>query len=155
MNSTLFLDFDGVLHPPEVYLISGQPELSDHEPGEHLFCWLPHLVEVIADLDIDIVLSTSWKDHLGHERAASYLPESIRNRIVGCTISQRTYPITRFQAIERYVVEHILGDAWIAVDDDDFGWPDHKGWHLARSIGIRGISCPVLKKELREKLERR
>ena len=150
---TLFLDYDGVLHPPEVYLISGEPELRDHEPGEHLFCWLPHLVDVIADIDIDIVLSTSWKDRLGLEVAASYLPASIRVRIVGATVNQAHEQISRYQAIERYVTEHALGDAWVALDDDMFGWPDEKRWHLARSIGIRGISCPLLKKELREKLQ--
>lgn len=151
---TLFLDFDGVLHPPEVYLISGEPTLRSTFPGQYLFCWLPHLVEVLGGIDIDIVLSTSWKDHLGLEKAAAFLPEDIRSRVVGATISQLTYPITRFQAIERYVHDHTLGDAWIAVDDDDFGWPHDKRWHLARSTGIRGISCPELKRELREKLDR-
>lgn len=150
---TLFLDFDGVLHPPEVYLISGVPELRDHEPGEHLFCWLPHLIQVLEGLDVDIVLSTSWKDHLGLERAAAYLSGEIRSRIVGCTANQASEQITRFKAIERYVTEHALGDAWVAIDDDAFGWPEYKRRHLARSTGIRGISCPILKKVLREKLE--
>lgn len=154
MKMTLFLDFDGVLHPPEVYLITGVPELRDHEPGEHLFCWLPHLIEALEGIDVDIVLSTSWKDHLGSDRAAAYLPASIRNRIVGATISQLKYQVTRYEAVALYVSEHALGDAWVAIDDDDFGWPDYKEWHLARSIGIRGISCPELKKALREKLQR-
>jgi hypothetical protein len=155
VKMTLFLDFDGVLHPPEVYLISGMPKLRDHEPGEYLFCWLPDLTEVLEGIDVDIVLSTSWKDHLGLERAVAYLSGEIRSRILGSTANQAKERITRYQAIERYVAEHDLGDAWVALDDDMFGWPDEKRWHLVRSIGIRGISCPELKRELRDKLERR
>ena len=149
----MFLDYDGVLHPPEVYLISDEPELREHEPGEHLFCWLPDLTEVLEGLDVDIVLSTSWKDHLELERAAAYLSGEIRSRIVGSTANQSSEQITRYQAIERYVTEHDLGNEWVAVDDDVFGWPEEMRRHLVRSIGIRGISCPALKKELREKLE--
>ena len=47
-TSTLFLDFDGVLHS-----ISGYRD----EP----FCRLPLLEEVLVDADVDIVISSSWR----------------------------------------------------------------------------------------------
>jgi len=53
----LFLDYDGVLHPDEVYLKRGRPVLRG--PGE-LFMWVPHLLSAIEGADVRIVLSTSF-----------------------------------------------------------------------------------------------
>lgn len=45
----LFLDYDGVLHPDEVYLKRGRPVLRG--PGE-LFMWVPHLLSAIEGADV-------------------------------------------------------------------------------------------------------
>lgn len=76
---TLFLDYDGVLHPDTVYLVNGEPELRA-EPGLSLFCWASNLIEVLGDVEVDIVLATTWKDQLGFEGAAGYLPDDLRRR---------------------------------------------------------------------------
>ena len=47
-TSTLFLDFDGVLHSMSGY--RDQP-----------FCRLPLLEEVLVNTDVDIVISSSWR----------------------------------------------------------------------------------------------
>ena len=78
----LFLDYDGVLHPDEVYLKRGRPVLRG--PGE-LFMWVPHLLSAIEGADVRIVLSTSWARHLGFRRACNALPESLRGLVVGAT----------------------------------------------------------------------
>ncbi|MGB7389415.1 MAG: HAD domain-containing protein, partial [Pseudomonas neustonica] len=68
----LFLDYDGVLHPDEVFLLSnGRVELR---ADGSLFMWAPTLMELISDLDVQVVLSTSWVRYLGFKRARKALP---------------------------------------------------------------------------------
>lgn len=79
----LFLDFDGVLHPGEVYLRNGTPALD--EQGE-LFMWAPILEEILADFPaVRVVLSTTWVVHLGFERARKRLPATLQRRVIGAT----------------------------------------------------------------------
>ncbi|MDQ5877834.1 MAG: hypothetical protein QG638_566 [Pseudomonadota bacterium] len=70
----LFLDFDGVLHSSEVYLIRRQPVLRAEE-GMTLFQHAPLLVDALAERpDIRIVLSTSWVARLGFDRTKAFIP---------------------------------------------------------------------------------
>lgn len=81
----LFLDYDGVLHSSEVYLVRRQPVLRD-EPGMTLFQHAPLLIEALASRpDIKIVLSTSWVARLGYDRAKGYLPVALQARVIGAT----------------------------------------------------------------------
>ena len=48
MNKLLFLDFDGVLHPT-------------HFAGEDPFNRADLLEEVLANLQVEIVISSSWR----------------------------------------------------------------------------------------------
>ena len=67
MPPILFLDYDGVLHPDDVYLECGRPVL--HATGQ-LFMWAPLLEDALADHpDVRIVLSTSWARELRFTRA--------------------------------------------------------------------------------------
>ncbi|MGA1527066.1 MAG: HAD domain-containing protein [Burkholderiaceae bacterium] len=45
---TLFLDFDGVLHSMSGY-------------RDEAFCKLPLLEDLISDIEVDIVVSSSWR----------------------------------------------------------------------------------------------
>ena len=83
----LFLDFDGVLHPSDVFLIANEPVLiHPKEPDLKLFCWAPILESILDELDpsgeVKIILSTTWVVKLGLERARSYLPKSLLNRVI-------------------------------------------------------------------------
>lgn len=79
----LFLDFDGVLHPDQVYLVHGRPVLRDEG---HLFMWTPLLEDALNPLpDVQIVLSTSWVRELNFKRASNFFPEALRRRIIGAT----------------------------------------------------------------------
>lgn len=149
---TLFLDYDGVLHPDTVYLVSGEPELLGDNNQLGLFCWIDHLIEVIGDLDLEIVLSTTWKDHLGFERAAGYLPDELRWRVIGHTVSHLKFPhMSRYRAIRNYVNEHNIQD-WIALDDDDEEWSVEDIDNLVLAHGDSGISAPDVQHALRRKL---
>jgi hypothetical protein len=45
---TLFLDFDGVLHP-------------NHAQDHQLFVWAPLLADALEGCQVDIVISSSWR----------------------------------------------------------------------------------------------
>ena len=54
----LYLDFDGVLHPDEVYIVKDKVVLRAEG---RLFMWADRLAEALADRPaVRVVLSTSW-----------------------------------------------------------------------------------------------
>ena len=125
---TLFLDYDGVLHPGEVYLVRGKGVVLRNE-GHTLFEYADALADALeAHKDVQIVLSTSWVAMLDFKRAKKRLPTRLQDRIKGATWHSsfdRGYwqQLTRFQQIYQYANRHNLSD-WLALDDDDEGWPD-------------------------------
>lgn len=152
----LFLDFDGVLHPGEVYLRNGAPELD--APGE-LFMWAPILEEILADFPtVRVVLSTSWVVHLGFHRTRKRLPTGLRERVTGATWHSRMHRImfgrlTRYQQIAGYVERATL-ERWIAIDDNAFGWPPSLDHKLVATEPAGGLSHPVAQQRLREAIMR-
>ena len=108
-TSTLFLDFDGVLHS-----MSGYRD----EP----FCRLPLLEEVLVNTDVDIVISSSWrfqysldelKDKLGH----------LGSKVVGTTGEAHVGPYPRFNKILKYAEIYQISN-WRALDDASYEFPD-------------------------------
>lgn len=82
---TLFLDFDGVLHPDKVYRERGKIVLK--MDGFSLFEWPPLLEEILMPHpDLQIVLSTSWVRVLGFDEALAWLPPGLQQRVVGSTL---------------------------------------------------------------------
>lgn len=143
----LFLDFDGVLHSSEVYLIQRQPVLRAEE-GMSLFQHAPLLIEALVKRpDIRIVLSTSWVVKLGFDRTKAYLPKPIQERVIGATWHRHAgvpkndwLRISRYVQIESYVRRHYLTH-WLAIDDDAEGWPATERHHLVHCTDEnRGIS---------------
>lgn len=81
---TLFLDYDGVLHPDAVYREGERVVLR--ADGFCLFEWAEILGALLAPYPpLQIVLSTSWERVLGFHAARSHLSESLRRRLVGAT----------------------------------------------------------------------
>ena len=148
----LMLDFDGVLHPQDVYEKNGRPVLCAE--GE-LFMWAPLLVRALDPFpDIQIVLSTAWVYRMGFEYACKALPDSLRNRVIGVTFDTATDDwnyMTRYEEIGRYVsvnkIEH-----WISVDDDHVGWAEDQRYRLVQSDPDWGISEPQVFKRLQSAL---
>ncbi len=155
----LFLDFDGVLHPDAVYLTRRGVELRG--PGE-LFMWAPILENLLAECpQIKIVLSTSWARNLGFREAKKRLPESIRDQVIGATWHSgeaKGWPdqihwdvLSRHGQIARYCMRAGLKH-WLALDDDDRGWPEDQRHHLLfcdPQTGLSGLDYDATRAALR------
>jgi hypothetical protein len=84
----LYLDFDGVLHPDEIYRIRGRIVLRCD--GMNLFEWAPLLVDHLEPYpDPRIILSTSWIRTLSLNEARAWLPVSLGSRVIGATGTAR------------------------------------------------------------------
>ena len=67
---TLFLDFDGVLHPARAVLGKNGPELRG---SGALFMWADGLVTLLAERPhVQVVLSTSWVQHIPFESVRDF-----------------------------------------------------------------------------------
>ncbi|SDU13769.1 hypothetical protein SAMN05216296_1988 [Pseudomonas pohangensis] len=155
----LFLDFDGVLHPDAAFKTRRGIELRGE--GE-LFMWSPILEKLLAECpQPQIVLSTSWVRQLDFKRAKKRLPEAVQARVIGATYhsSMEAGPDaipwmqrTRWQQIATYLVRNKTQD-WIAVDDDDAGWPDdqrHRLLHCDPQTGLAGLDYDDTRAAIRE-----
>lgn len=77
MVDFLFLDFDGVLHPP----YDGLPT-----PKEVCFCHLPRFEAVMRQHPgVHIVISSTWRQQFGLAQLRGYFCADIAQRIVGVT----------------------------------------------------------------------
>lgn len=152
---TLFLDFDGVLHPDAVYRVGGKILLRAE--GVSLFEWAPVLEECLIPYpDLKIVLSTSWVRVLGFDIARGWLPEELQLRVVGATW-HRHGPrgweyLSRFEQIHRNVERHQHA-RWLAIDDSGEGWAHKHRDNLVLTDSVLGLGASVAQQELREKLE--
>lgn len=159
----LFLDFDGVLHPDAVYRTKKNIVLRSEST---LFQWVDNLAAALEPHPaVRIVLSTSWARHLGYDRAKSYLPTPIKDRVVGATWhsamaqnldgpKHRTTwwdQVYRFEQIDRYAGRANL-DNWLAIDDDAIGWPDEKAPNLIHTDPSTGLSDERILRLLAAKL---
>lgn len=155
----IFLDFDGVLHPDETFLLKGRPTLK---ADGTLFMWVPLLVDVLADFpEVKIVLSTSWARELSYTRACRWLPVPLRHRVIGSTWHSamslkrdgfRSLPTwwdeaTRYQQIKRYVGRAGLIE-WIAIDDQPEGWATDDLDKLVHTHSDTGLSDPQMLERL-------
>jgi hypothetical protein len=155
----LFLDFDGVLHPDEVYLTRKGPELR---ASGTLFMWAEILAEELVQWpQVEIVLSSSWVRTLGFHRAKNYLPESLKTRVIGSTWHSSMAKewadkiwwdqSTRHGQIRRHVGRANLIN-WLAIDDNAEGWAASDLHRLVHTNGQLGLSDIRALSELRTKL---
>lgn len=155
----LFLDFDGVLHPDEVYITRSGPQLRGD--GE-LFMWTPLLDELLQHFPkVSIVLSTSWVRQLGFSKAKKRLPPSLQAKIVGSTwhssmekdLSHIVWwdQATRHDQIVRYIARSQVTD-WIALDDDAQGWDSAHSHRLVLAQSLHGLSDPLTLARLKDLL---
>jgi hypothetical protein len=154
----LYLDFDGVLHPENVWCRPGAGPSVVSPPGHLLFEHAALLARCVEPYPaLRIVLSTGWVRVFGSVRkAARHLPPDVRRRVVGATFHGRMDP-RRFQSLPRGV--QVWGDvcrrqpaAWLALDDDDTGWPAVCRDHLVRTDPVLGLSAPAVLVELQARL---
>ena len=121
---TIFLDFDGVLHPNLA---------APHQR----FSRLPLLVEAIEQSSVEIVISSSWRFEWSLARIKGFFPEPLRPRIIGTTGTAHIGRHARWQEINRYCTEAAISN-WRALDDARFEFPDPCA-QLIACDGGRGI----------------
>lgn len=150
----VFLDYDGVLHPAEVYLHRGRIVLM--RDGMSLFEWSPMLVEALAPYaNTQLVLSTTWVRMLGFEAARKRLPHPLQARVVGSTwqahASGEWEQLSRYEQIMGYARRHNC-QRWVAVDDDIENWGDEHRDRLVATDSEFGLGDMKKLQELRQKL---
>lgn len=152
----LYLDYDGVLHPGEVYRIRGRIVLRCD--GMNLFEWTPILAEHLEPYpDLRIILSTSWVRVLSFNEALAWLPDSLGSRVIGATWHSAMdkhwwMNLSRYQQISLHAKRHRI-TRWLAIDDDTQGWPDGGRGQLVHTDSLLGIATPATQALLRRKLE--
>ncbi|WP_313603022.1 HAD domain-containing protein [Comamonas jiangduensis] len=119
----LFLDFDGVLHPPRAIAGAKPPQT----PAQIRAGWpqtfehLPVLVRLLAAYEnVGVVVSSSWRQFLKEAELAELL-ESIRPWFAGAIRHG-----ARDEAIREYVSEHAIEDFAVLDDVAKFfpgSWP--------------------------------
>lgn len=115
-SPVLFLDFDGVTHP--------EPSFQ-----EDVFCRLHLIEDVLLEFPaVDVVISSSWRDHYPLDELRGFFCEALRSRVVGVTPSI-TNPSSdwlpghgaqfeRQWEIETWMKSHRpWGTPWLAIDD--------------------------------------
>jgi hypothetical protein len=103
----LFLDFDGVLHP------FSRP----NGPLVHV----PYLERVLRDFpDVDIVISSAWREAHSLQQLRTFFSGDIAQRIVGVTpqLDSLKHPFIREAEIVAWLHDTVrVSDKWVALDD--------------------------------------
>ena len=153
----IYCDYDHVLHGGALRYRK-PPSLRPETPGQTLFQNAPILVRSLDPYpELKIVLSTSWVKELGFDRARGYLPQALRQRVVGATFHKRHMQKHEFSNLTRY--EQIMADVqrrcptrWIAIDDDLEGWPKESLDRIVAMPLVLGLSSPAAALELQRRL---
>jgi len=155
----LYLDYDGVLHPEDVYLLHKRGPILLNSPGHSLFEHCKLLEEVLEPYpEVQIVLSTSWvRRYRGSiVRVSRRLTPSLQARVVGATYHSRMNR-EDFAAAPRGM--QIWADVlrrwpveWLAMDDDWLHWPAWCRDHLVLTDPVLGLSEPSVLAQLKAKL---
>lgn len=154
-SPTLYLDYDGVLHPDEVYFVGGQVVLR--MDGFSLFEWSSILEELLGPYPkVQILLATSWVRVVGFDEALSRLSAGLQRRVVGATwhphVPRGWERYSRFEQIRGNVERH-RHSRWLALDDDGAGWPPEYAGNLVLTDSLLGLGVVSAQTDLRTKLE--
>lgn len=152
-----FLDFDGVLHP--LFTFSPDGRSFEIYAGPYLTL-APRLAEILAPyLDqLEIVISSSWGLSRSLNDLKGLLPAVLADRVTdtiwlpGFGSDYRSALATRYGCIliwlQRKRPDH--AGRWLALDDDDNGWPDDQRDHLIHAWGT--FSTPNVQEQLARRL---
>jgi HAD domain in Swiss Army Knife RNA repair proteins len=155
--AVLYLDYDGVLHHENVLW---HPRIGAYLSAPDQYVLFQHtelLEQLLAPYPkVQIVLSTSWAVRYGCARAAKNLRPALRARVVGSTYhsqmdEQGFIATPRGLQVWADVVRR-KPRAWLALDDNDEGWPDHCREHFVQTHEHQGISEPTVLETLKTKL---
>ena len=154
----LFLDFDGVLHPTWT-------------PSPREGYWLPYngpmftSAHVLAEIlrpyrdQIDIVISSTWGASRSLDALKALLPDELAERVNDAVYHQlpplddlaRGHEIdSRYAEIAYYLTATHYTGKWLALDDDDDGWPPEQQNHLVHAD--RDLGSEPVQQRLRDAL---
>lgn len=128
--------------------------------GHRLFEHTGSLVELLKPYpEVAIVLSTSWVQVLGYDKALGHLPAALAGRVIGATYHSGMRHEREFEQMSRG--QQVLADvqrrapsAWVAVDDDGELWPAEHVGKLVLSHSDAGIGEPGVRAHLEAALAR-
>ncbi|NBT11665.1 MAG: hypothetical protein EBT24_11925 [Betaproteobacteria bacterium] len=126
IRPTLYLDFDGVLHPGHA------------QPNER-FGLQNVLVDAISGYELDIVVSSSWRFHYTLAKLKSVLHAEIGRRITGITGDPVVGAHSRWREIERHALFNRVRN-FRALDDSGYLFPPDCG-ALILCDGARGMQA--------------
>ena len=148
-SRVLFLDFDGVLHPPKA-IAGAKPPLTPTQirlGWPQTFQHLPVLERLLTGYDnVGIVVSSSWRQYLKESELAE-LFGSIGPHFAGAVGHG-----ARDEAIRAYVIEHSIEDFVILDDVQKFfpgDWPQ-----LILCNSALGISDTAVQQKLQAWLQK-
>lgn len=157
-GQVLYLDLDGVLHPEDVWRRPGIGPYVASPPGHTVLEHAGLLDEILGPYpDVRIVLSTNWVVVYGSVlKVARRLPVRLRDRVVGATF-HGDMDANWFREMPRG--KQVCADvvrrrprAWLALDDNDEGWPTWSRDHLVITNPVLGISDSQVTARLQDKL---
>jgi hypothetical protein len=153
----LYCDYDGVLHHDDVYW-SLQKGIYMKSAGCRLFEWM-HILEELLEPhpNVGIVLSTSWVRVKSFNYAKQQLTPSLQARVLGSTFHRREIGKRRFDSMSRG--DQVLADVqrrrptrWMALDNDDSGWPSQWRANLIKTQDHLGLSDAEVQEAIRSRL---
>lgn len=112
----IFLDFDGVLRRQGSQLYRLETNLVNN------------LEVIVRELpEVEIVITSSWREVYGLSSLRSHFSSDIADRIVGVTpLSRDVQDFYRYREILAYLKHfHTLQTPWLAIDDDPEHFPPH------------------------------
>ena len=147
----LMLDFDGVLHPLDAFdeLVSFAGAL--YRSTLPRFAHVPALAHALAaHAEVRIVISSSWQ--IAHPLPElKRLIEPLAERVIATTGDAGP---TRYASITRWLTGTGYDGEWLALDDDDRGWPAQERHRLIWCDPDTGLDADTLG-ELRRRLAER
>lgn len=163
MNGTgdlvLYLDFDGVLHHENVKWAPQTGPYLDAPARYKLFQHAELLAQMLEPYAaIKIVLSTAWGQWYGLDYSVARLAAALRSRVVGAIYARGLKYPDDFACMPRGM--QVAVDAasrrpldWLALDDNEEGWPPEHAHRHVHTHMYEGISDPDVQAEFKRKLK--
>jgi len=140
----LFLNIEGTVCP------RGSAGLvlcaEETEALQRVWCWAKPLEDISDELDLRLVLRSSWTLQIPVERIAQCMSPNLRRTLAGYTepiaelrLSGARRIATPYQVITRYCAKHGV-KYWCALDDREKEWPAEHRWRLVKTDPKVGLS---------------
>lgn len=137
----LMLDFDGVLHPLDAFDAHAWYGAGPSRTALTRFAHVPALaLALVPHAEVRIVISSSWQ--------IAYPLDELKQRIA--PLGERVIAATgdagptRYASIRRWLETARYDGEWVALDDDDRGWPREERHRLVWCDPDTGLDADTL-----------